>query len=634
MGAITGIYQCPACQGALHFRSAETNLLVCPACKSAINRLDGDILVVKSVYITPSGKDMIRPGVQGRLEKQPFEVLGITRFWLDEYVINYWTILLADGSCAYLAESYGMYSIMRARLLDREISFSDIKNLHAGSPFKLLQKGNFFLQAKYHCIKYETEGEVWKFTDSTHPGFYEFASPDGTIITVLSLAGYLSAFDVEYVSFAELQLTGIGTEILQSREIACPACKKGIVVKTYPYAQSCTCSCGERIGLQNGVNFTSAGRDSKGANNNAADIPLGVTGTIFDTTYEVIGYALKQDTSKYKSRWKEYVLYNYQEGYAFLNEYEGHWIFSREKGTGPVVTMEGMKQLSYRGNTFDLFNRYRFTLIDTEGEFPGNIFKGKSPETSEFIAPPEMWVIEKTPNEMVTSLGQHIEKQELEKAFGVTLPFRKGIGAIQPQGYLNPQKLVLVSIIAVLALLLAHFSVSSAQAEKEILRTEHFFYDSATVATIVSDRFTLTKWKSNLEFQILSPVYNSWLELEMVLVNAVTGTEYAIEQGVEYYHGYEDGEGWSEGSTSETAYLSSIPAGTYFLRLQATRDYNNRVSDFNLVVKNDVPVHRNFYLFLVMLLIWPVGKYYWVRYIERERWYNSPYSPYTYNDDE
>jgi len=128
------------------------------------------------------------------------------------------------------------------------------------------------------------------------------------------------------------------------------------------------------------------------------------------------------------------------------------------------------------------------------------------------------------------------------------------------------------------------------------------------------------------------PVDNTWLEMEASLVNAGTGTEYALDQVVQYYHGYEDGENWTEGDTKETAYLTSIPSGTYFLRIQATRDSSggvwNAMHTFSITVKNDVSNDRNLWIFLGLLLIWPIVQFIRMWYFERQRWEGSPYSPY------
>src|SRR5256884_3399665 len=60
-----------------------------------------------------------------------------------------------------------------------------------------------------------------------------------------------------------------------------------------------------------------------------------------------------------------------------------------------------------------------------------------------------------------------------------------------------------------------------------------------------------------------SPVDNSWLALDGDFVNEDTGLIQAFELPIEYYHGVEDGESWSEGSHSNDTYVSALPEGKY-----------------------------------------------------------------------
>jgi hypothetical protein len=154
----------------------------------------------------------------------------------------------------------------------------------------------------------------------------------------------------------------------------------------------------------------------------------------------------------------------------------------------------------------------------------------------------------------------------------------------------------------------------------------------------VTPSFKLDKRRSNLEFDIEAPVDNSWFEFTATLVNANTGAEYSLEKGVEYYHGYSEGESWTEGSTRETAYLSEIPAGTYNLQISGRREgvstgYSvagySRPDGFYVKATYDTANNRNLVVCLVALLIGSFIQYQAVRYYEWNRWSNSPFSPYS-----
>ncbi len=72
-------------------------------------------------------------------------------------------------------------------------------------------------------------------------------------------------------------------------------------------------------------------------------------------------------------QWREYTLYNPAEGFAYLSEYNGHWIFLKEMADAPVVTSNKTLAYQYDGKTFKKYNQYQFNLVDSLGEFPGEV---------------------------------------------------------------------------------------------------------------------------------------------------------------------------------------------------------------------------------------------------------------------
>ncbi|EOA11040.1 PF13785 domain protein, partial [Porphyromonas gingivalis JCVI SC001] len=161
-------------------------------------------------------------------------------------------------------------------------------------------------------------------------------------------------YQVEYVPFEELSLQDLRAYHYSEKKFNCANCSASIAVKTYPYAQSCSCAqCGMTYELKNGIDLQKAGlRKEEGY----IFIPLGSTGKINDIDYEVIGYVRKEEQNEYKSQWSEYTLFNPQHGFAFLSEYQGHWIYLREQGDSPILTSARHKQLTYDKETFQLYN--------------------------------------------------------------------------------------------------------------------------------------------------------------------------------------------------------------------------------------------------------------------------------------
>jgi hypothetical protein len=323
---------------------------------------------------------------------------------------------------------------------------------------------------------------------------------------------------------------------------------------------------------------------------------------------------LKEENNQYASRWNEYVLYNKEEGYAFLSEYNGHWIYVREQGNAPVLPRRNVTSFVFNKEPYQLYNSYTFSIVNAQGEFPYNVFNLKNTEAREYISPPEVWIREEGGNKGITwFLGEHLSTSEIKDQFTFPngIPWKEGIGAVEPKFYINPQKLILFGFLGLLFLVFLHTFLSFGKQNRVLLDNSYTFNDSSDKVSFVTPKFHLDKWRSNLEFDISAPVSNDWFELEATLVNAKTGTEYTLEKGVEYYFGYSDGEQWSEGSRSEEAYLTYIPAGEYFLQGQGVRSSTSTyaISSFSLRVTYDVTNNLNLWWTLVFLVCWPVIQY-------------------------
>ena len=57
----------------------------------------------------------------------------------------------------------------------------------------------------------------------------------------------------------------------------------------------------------------------------------------------------------------------------------------------------------------------------------------------------------------------------------------------------------------------------------------------------------------------------------MALVNENNGEEVYASKDIEYYHGYTDGENWTEGSNSEDFNLCGVAAGKYHLTITPSK---------------------------------------------------------------
>jgi len=363
-------------------------------------------------------------------------------------------------------------------------------------------------------------------------------------------------------------------------------------------------------------------------------LPLGTKGKIEGVVYEVMGFTIKKE-QKYKYDWREYLLFNPFQGYAFLSEYDGHWNIVWPIENGP--TKRTAESDFYEGGLhYQLYQKYKAKVIYARGEFFFDVVDlTDSTQNSEYIGPPYMYALEVSDDSLLWCKGEYMTPQEVASAFNVpvkNLPGKKGIGYTQPvMAGVKPGAIVGLTFFILLVLVALQFFFSGTAAEKIVyqgnfsqtmLKDQKFF---------VTPSFQLDGGSKSLNIDIITPVQNDWFFGEFSLINDDTGTEIIFTKDIEYYQGYEDGESWTEGSPYGEAFLSQIPGGKYHINIYP--EFSTSSHDFTIVVKRDVATMSNFFVTLVALALFPVGFFIRKNILEKRRWSESDYSPYASYED-
>ena len=313
-------------------------------------------------------------------------------------------------------------------------------------------------------------------------------------------------------------------------------------------------------------------------------LPLGSLGTLPDgLPYRIVGYMLRKEVST-PARWLEYVLFNPTAGYAQLATYEGHWTFIKPTEQQYAVTKGQAGQHAYveaEGSTYDIYNEYTPRILYAVGEFDYDILADEALLITEYVAPPTMLVQEQERGSSSVRWyrAEHIEPATVAAAFGVgevVLPYRNGVGAIQPApGAASWPALKSLTLWTILLLILTQLAFVIWRPEKQLLRQD-FSSGMGSVPNpavavennalvLVSLSFPVAG-PAALVVEVKAGVDNSWVELPVRLVNEQTGQGYEFTKSIEYYHGYEGGENWSEGSVEGDATLARVPTGRYHLK--------------------------------------------------------------------
>ena len=378
-------------------------------------------------------------------------------------------------------------------------------------------------------------------------------------------------------------------------------------------------------------------------------LPLGTEGILKNIAYKVIGYMEKREVET-GYEWREYMLYSFVEGYAFLAEYNGNWLLVAGKKHYPILDSlidYGDDDISVDGQSYMLYNKYAPDITALIGEYDWDVLEERI-KASEYILPPTMVVKEENIREHRTDYywGRSITADEIAAAFNIppdNFPYKAEVGACELSPYrkrwfdmIKVTGILVVIVMAIQILLLVlkpeknlldssfNFGPQTLNASDSLKNLNEGMYEMKSFKT---PSFVVDNSSAPLDIDFSSPVDNNWFESTIELVNEKDNQTWDLTKEIEYYHGYEDGENWSEGSTDGSATVSSIPAGKYHLNVYPYAGAST-INQMNIKVTESEVLWRNILVTVLLLLIYPL--YCWYRYykFETQRWAISDYSPY------
>lgn len=362
-------------------------------------------------------------------------------------------------------------------------------------------------------------------------------------------------------------------------------------------------------------------------------------------SFKVIGYVEKKEKGSYYA-WREYILYNYEKGYATFAEYDGHWTFVAGQEFYPNLSTlvdRSWEFIDYEDNEYNLFNKYTAITTAIIGEFDWDILF-ETAKTSEFIAPPNIIFREQDKpgtNRADHYLGRYVQPADIADAFKTDIslfPEKTGIGANEPSVHakrwfavrtLAPLLILLVAVMALITIFV--------KPEYEVMDNDYSIVADSTKVNefkpFITPSFELKKSSSALQFAIVTDIDNNWLEATVVLVNEATNQSWEVTESIEYYHGVDEGESWTEGSQEAQVLLSAIPGGKYHLNIYPASGDAYR-KNIRIHITADPFVWRNFLVTILALCLYPLYAWFRMRNYEKKRWMNSDYSPYETEEEE
>jgi len=296
---------------------------------------------------------------------------------------------------------------------------------------------------------------------------------------------------------------------------------------------------------------------------------------------------------------------------------------------------------AYDGNlAFDYCLGYRCNITYAEGAFDWNILDDEELDTYEYTAPPQILVNEIRGDKSDWFRAQYVSPLAMKGMMDVsfdTFPSRSWPAKFNPSKFYPAWKPLLRFTGVLLVLFVAinffnSFFKPTKQVFSSMFNCEADTSSWGNCKAIVTPSFRV-EGPAPLQIKFISDVVdNSWMELPAALINDKDGKVYEVMKTIEYYHGTDDGEAWTEGDREQTALISGVPSGSYHLNIFPTTETKPTVGNemsFNVAVTENTFIARNFWLMLLLIITFPAIQFGRKYYYENSKWFDKEYGSLT-----
>lgn len=465
---------CPNCGAPVEFLSPASASAVCSFCRSTLVR-DGESL--RKIGTSAEIFDDFTPltlGASGSWKGMSFMLVGRLQFGTDDGPWNEWHALFDSGRSGWLSEDNGRYVFTFDAPAPADAPRPE--RLQAGAPVTVDGRP-WSVGSVVQARLLAAQGELVQ----PPPGNGAIVIADlrntadevGTLQVIdattlaWSVGSSVRLSDLKMAGLRETGVGGAGEKTLKAQSPPCPNCGAPLKI-TLATTQSVVCdSCKSVVDLSQGIGPDMAHYAQ--LNHLQPGIALGRTGTLpipsgaAALPWQVVGYMerveLMSAGSDEAEAWREYLLYNTTEGFAFLVDTNEGWSVVRVLTGVPTL---GGDQANWYGTTYH--RRWTYTSENTYvlGEFYWKVearqrtehqdYEGSASGHRAFLSR------EHTPTETTWSAGESIPASMVASTFGLAPEQasqleRAGppsLGAIVGSGRLISWPMLLVLLVVVI----------------------------------------------------------------------------------------------------------------------------------------------------------------------------------------
>ena len=643
---------CPSCAGPVEFKAGSTIVLVCPYCRSAVARTDRGLQDLGKVAEIVESESPLKLGLKGTWNGNRFELTGRAQLrhqmggsW-DE-----WYATFSNGWVGWLAEAQGKFYLTFYQPIPEGRVLPSYDALQVGQIVQEIPAQTGMIVAeKGVATSVAAEGEIpYQLIPNEQSQYADLTGKNNAFGTIDYGLDPPWVFLGSQVTLADLGLADARPAERKARSVSaaamgCPNCGGPLSLTAPDKAERVTCpNCDSLLDVNQG-NLSYL----KALNPTQADVnfvlPIGAEGTFKgDVKFRIIGAVVRSvQIEGIHYYWHEYLLYNPSVGFRWLVHSDNHWNFVEpvnpadiEAAMGSTLFTSVPTMVNFNGTRYKIFQDAQAVVEYVKGEFYWRVEQGEAVRAIDYVAAPLMLSQEATANEVNWSVGMYMTNAEVEKAFGVSgLPKPWSVAPNQPftgQFYYTWGLVPLLLLFVVAIFMIPFTGMSSKVLDQQI--TLPPMANPTTGQVAFSQPFPI-KANRNVMVSASAPVDNSFVELDVDLINDQSQEIEGVTIPIEYYHGTDSDGAWTEGSQSQDATVSSLPAGNYTLRVEGTWQNSTQPMPISVRVEQNVVRGVNFICALIVLAIVPIIGIFRKFTFESARWKDSMFSTSSSGSDE
>ncbi|MDB6077907.1 MAG: hypothetical protein JWO82_1654 [Akkermansiaceae bacterium] len=589
-------------------------------------RKDIGLEAIGTMAELPPDHSPLQIGARGTCRDKRFKLLGRLRVRWEDGAWDEWYADFGGNSYGWVAETQGFFMISEAAPAQPALADA-IKQLGAGQPVNL---GG--TEYRVSDIKQATAaggegelpfvavpGETWQDTDLTGPG-RAFAGVEWHEGEAQFFMGFSAMPD-------EVQWEGlkavpgwngepVPVEKKMTQAMSCPNCGGVVEVRLAGVTTTLACShCGSLIDVHKS-RAEIGQKVLKAESLPQPPLALGKRGTLRGVEWEVLGCLWRKDPYV---TWRELLLYNPWQGFAWLTESAGHWNFIKRIPDTPVGSGYDMR---FGDKAYRLFDAQDTEVTQVAGEFYWRVRVGEKTSVADYIAPPYVLSSELYPElqELTWSTGEYVPADVIGGAFGQVLRSGDGVYLNAPNPWIERRgAFVKMGVVAVVVAIVLEALFSSFSHRRTVLDQNLIVQQPGVEsAPSVSQTFEL-KGRRRADIDLKSDSNTALPNLTASLVGESTGTAYPVPVAVNPAQG--------SNNTMVGTSLPAVPAGKYHLTLSPLPSGTLPTEPVHVKIEQGGLFTSNFVICLLALLSWPAWAVYRYHRFEADRWSQSDYTP-------